>query len=68
MTKTIQPHAQVIFSMSEKIDEKTKGEYVEMLDDLCAALEKISTTLAKSKSEMTNHRNRLDMLRLTRQN
>ena len=78
MTQTIQSYTQTIvvknnkavfpFSMPEKIDEKTRGEYVKLLDDLCAVLEKYSTALARSKSEITDHRNRIDKLQFNKVN
>ena len=55
MTQTIQPRTQAIlvedkntvspFLMQKKIDEKTKGECVKILDDLCIVLNKYSTAL-----------------------
>ena len=78
MTQTIQPHIKAIvvkdkgavslFSMPEKIDEKTKGEYVKILDDLSAVLEKYSTTLARNKSKLTDHCNRLDKFQINKVN
>jgi hypothetical protein len=50
------------FSMSEKISEKERAQYVKTLDDLCAVLENYSAVLTRNISKMNEHRGRMEKL------